>query len=921
MDEVMNSEPLIPSALRCEYAVDPIGLDTPRPRFSWIIAAERRGASQSDYQLVVGLSRTDVEGGVGPVWDSGPVESARSASVEFDGEALKSRTEYFWAVRVRDENDVWGPYSVPASFETAFLSADEWRASWIATGDNRRHAVSPMLRKEFVLAKPIVRARAYVTGLGYYELRINGNKVGDSVLDPGWTDTGERVLYATYDVTDLLTEGQNAVGAQLGVGRFSTPPRSEARSEGGSRSQLLLQLHVDHPDGDETIIISDGRSGWLATADTPIVDNSIYNGETYDARLEMPGWDEPGFAPGLASSWRRAVVVEAPRGKLVAQALEPIKVVEEIEPVAAVHPAPGVFVYDLGQNFAGWARIRLSGLAGDRISLKYAEMVFPDGTVNQENLRSARATDVYVLRGGPAETYEPRFTYHGFRYVQVECLAGTPDIASLVGCVVRSSVRMTGRFASSSEYLNQLHRAIVWTEASNLHSLPTDCPQRDERLGWLNDMTVRCEEAVFNFDLARLYAKWIDDISDAQGATTGAISDTAPFIMTGGRPADPVSTSFLLVPWLTYLHYGDERTLREHYADFVKWFRYLQGLEQDGLLEFTRYGDWAPPMTESAGVGTIGAGAIAAHTPGGLISSGYHFYNAQLLARFAGIIGNDDDRREFEALAERTKSAIQERYFDYATSNYGTGNQACNAFALYLDLVPAEHKKAVLESLVRNIEEHDFHVTTGNLTTKYLIDVLTENGRGDIAYALVTQRTYPSWGYMLDNGATTIWERWEHVTSGELAHMGSHNHPMYGAVGSWFYRYLGGVDVDEASADAAGFSVIRVKPHLVDGVSEVACSLDTVKGEVAVHWTRSDTEIILDVTVPANSRAIVYVPKAAGGTDASIFDGSVLLWSRSESRDSVAGISNPSDAGDYVRLTALSGNYRFVSTAGTGNDR
>ena len=890
--------------LRCDNAAEPLGIDTPQPRFSWRAQSPARGAHQTAYRVVVGEDADEVASGDGSLWDSGVVASPKSNGIVYSGGPLSSRTRYFWSVSVRDGEGEWAEFAAPASFETAFLDPSEWGAQWIGCADVLARPISPLFRTEFDIAKPIASARAYVTGLGYFELHINGEKVGDNVLDPGWTDTQERVLYVTHDVTDLLVVGRNAVGAILGIGRFENPQQSRW----GSQTQLLLELRVTHTDGEETTVRSDGKSGWVTTPDSPIINNNIYDGETYDARAEISGWSSPGFTPNL-NIWRPAYVVEPPRGRLVAQALEPIKVIDELRAVDIKEVSPGVFVFDLGQNFAGWARLRTSGAAGTSVTMRFAEMVNDDGTVNQTNLRHAASVDTYILSGQGVETYEPRFTYHGFRFVQVEGLPAAPDQETIVGRVVRSSVSQTGRFSTSNRFINQLHRAIVWTESSNLHSLPTDCPQRDERLGWLNDMTVRAHEAVYNFDVARLYAKWIDDIADAQGSTTGAITDTAPYAKFGGRPADPVSASFLLVPWLNYQHFGDERTFEEHYPDLVAWFRYLQNVAPDDLVELSHFGDWAPPMTESAGEDTIGAGAVAAHTPGELISSGFYRYNAILLARFAGILGKTDEQAEFEQMAERIRAAIQAKCFDKETGNFGTGNQACNAFALYMDLVPEGHVEAVLGNLVEDIIRHDYHITTGNLVTKYMIDVLTDYGRGDVAWQLVTQRTYPSWGYMLDHGATTIWERWEWVTGGPIAEMGSHNHPMYGAIDAWFYKYVAGISVAESGV---AFSEFIVKPHLLGDLDDVDCELDTVRGLVSVHWSISDDVVRLDVTIPANTSATIYVPTV--GLSSTISESGTQVWLNGAERDSVDGLSAGAEDQDWVAFAAKAGSYSFTSS-------
>lgn len=892
--------------LRCAGAAEPLGIGTRSPRLSWAARSTRRGAAQSAYQVVVGLTPEVCHGG-DVLWDSGELPSELATGVDF-GCVLASRTRYYWSVRLADELGRWGDFAPVASFETAILDQGEWTASWLACATNRPRAVSPMFRTEFAVVEPVLSARAYVTGLGHYELSLNGVRVGRSVLDPGWTDVRKRVLFSTYDVTDFIHEGANAVGVRLGVGRFDEPPNSLGRP----RTQFLLQLHLNHG-RTETVVVSDGRSGWIATPDGPIIDHSLYDGETYDARAEIDGWDLPQFVPDSAS-WAPAVIAEPPPGVLTAQPCEPIEVIEELVPVAITEPSPGVFVCDFGQNFAGWAQLSVSGTAGTRVVLRHAEMLHDDGTVNQTNLRSARATDTFILRGtGEIECYEPRFTYHGFRFVQVEGLDRRPESGSIRGRVVRSAVRQTGRFRSSDDFLNRLHQAIVRTEGSNLHSIPTDCPQRDERLGWLNDMSVRATEAVCNFDLRRLLAKWVDDIADTQGAVTGAIADTAPWVRHGARPADPVAVSFLLVPWLLYEHFGDDATIRRRYADYVRWFRYLESISSDSLLELSRYGDWAPPIAESVGTHSVGAGAVAANTPGGFVSSSFYCYTATLLAQFAAVLGLDHDREEFTRAAARIRLAINRRYFDGSTGNYGSGNQACNALALHLGLPEPADEKRVLANLVRDVAVHDDHLTTGNLTTKYLIDVLTDHGQGEVAWALVSQRTYPSWGYMLDQGATTIWERWEHVVGGDLAGMGSHNHPMYGAVGSWFYTHLAGIDLRGSGLAGAR---PRIRPYPLGGLTSVDCELLTGRGTLAVHWRSQPARFELDVSIPVGCVAEVYLP-IDGGTP-GIEESGTPVWVDGGLRGLVPGVQAVSLQADAARLVVGSGNYRFTVSYSPG---
>ena len=888
--------PLTVTGLLTDHAADPLGIDEERPRFSWRLESDRRGVRQVAYRVTVSVdSRAEV-------WDSGWVESSRQLGVEYDGAQLASRTRYSWQVTVRtsDGNEA---SSALAFFETAFVSPSEWTAEWIGAVAMTPSVASPLVRREFDIDGEVVRGRVYVSGLGYYELFVNGSRIGDSVLDPAWTDYRSRALYATHDVGVNLRPGRNAIGVSLGNGWFEPMP-SAVPSQ--LQPQVILELHLELADG-RTMSVVSRRGEWMATIDGPVREHSIYGGETYDLRQELPGWAEPGFDTAASDArWRAAASVEPPGGVLRAQAMEPIRVVDELLPMTITRLSRDSQVVDFGQNFAGWVKIRLVGDTGTTVLVRHSELLGDDGAVNTVNLRTATATDCYVLDGQEPRWLEPHFTYHGFRYAQID--GYTPDLtpADVVGRVVRSAVPQIGRFGCSDPLLEQIHRNVVWTEGSNLHGLPTDCPQRDERLAWLNDMTVRAEQAVHNFGLARLYRKWFDDIVDTQGDVTGAIADTAPHVRYGHRPADPVVSSFLLVPQLVHAHYGEARLIERGYENLARWVSYLASMRIEGIIEQSEIGDWAPPVSEAV-EGSAGSGAMSALTPGGLISTGFLYLNLTLMASFARLLERDEDARRYETEADEVRDAINARYFDAAHAAYGPGNQSSNGFALYLGLVPAEHQEAVVDSLVRDIEEHGFHLTTGNLCTKYVMDVLGRVGRADVALRLLTQRTYPSWGYMVEKGATTIWERWEHVTGGVLAGMGSHNHPMYGAVDSWFYRYLGGIAPVEG---APGFGEVRIEPILVDGIDRVDCELETPRGLLASRWRRDGGRVEIDVTIPPNSTASILLPLAEGSfEDYEIREGDQLL--EKGSATSIAGLGETAAERGGVRVLLGSGNYRF----------
>lgn len=833
--------------LRCEYSVNPLGIDTLEPRFSWMLEHPERGQVQTAYQILVASRPDRLAANSADLWDSGKHANKGGLLVKYAGAPLTSRQRAYWKVRSWDTHDQASAYSEPAWFEIALIHPEDWSAQWIGFPGGRA-GKALYFRKAFEVTKPVRSARAYVSGLGWYELRLNGQKVGKAVLDPAQTSYEQRVLYSTYDITGHLRVGQNVVGALVGSGWYGSP-------------KLLAQLEIRHNDGTTSRLITgrmgEGGTHWQVT-DEAIVENSVFDGEIYDARLERPGWDTPEWTPSAAGG-RFGVnnfAVEAPGGRLTAQVLEPIEVVETITPLARTEPKPGVFVFDVGQNQSGWALLTVSGARGTTVTLRFAEVLRDDGTVDQDNLRAAYARDVYILKGDGVETWEPRFTYHGYRYIQVEGYPGVPALDAVRARVVRSAVASTGAFECDHPLVNQLFRAVWWTEATNLHGLPTDCPQRDERMGWLNDMAARSEEALYNFDLARLFSKWIADISDAQDPDTGAIPDTAPFRW-GSRPGDPVIVCYLLIPWLLYRHFGDTRTMAENYAGMRRWVDYLTSrATADHLLEYSYYGDWAPPLTQSI-AGSIGASALSRLTPGALVSTAHYYYSAHLFSKIADTLGRNKDAEQYGELAKRIRATFHAQFWDDSAGGYGTNNQACNAIALYFDLVPDHCHARVIDNLVRDVAAHDNHLTTGNLATKYLLEVLAANGHGEVAFKIVTQTTYPSWGFMLENGATTIWERWETDTN---TGMNSRNHPMYASVGAWLYRHLAGIQIAKGGH---GFSHVAIQPIFPRELNFVHGSVDTMRGKIESAWRRVNSEITLDVSIPVGCTAAISLPLAA----------------------------------------------------------
>jgi alpha-L-rhamnosidase len=802
--------PFSPYNLRCEYLEDPIAIDVAKPRFSWMLNHSERGQVQTAYQLLVSSDPLFEQA---DIWDSNKVASDQSLHVTYEGKPLESDGTYYWKVRYWDKQDEPSPYSQVATFDTGLFEPEDWEGEWIG-GKNQ-------LRKEFSFDGRVKRARAHVCGLGYYELRLNGQKVGKNVLDPGYTTYEKRVLYSSYDITSLLHEGNNALGVMLG--------------KGWSVVRLLkLQLNIELEDGNKLSVFSD--PSWKQI-DGPIVQDSIYGGEVYDARLETPGWDHPGYDD---SEWTAVETGIVPKGTPSAQMIPPIKVMDTIVPLKMTNPASGIYVFDMGQNFSGWVELRVSGPRGHEVRLRHSELLYENGMINQENLRSARAEDVYILKGEGVETYQPRFTYHGFRYVELTGYPGVPHMETIRGKVVHTAVQQVGNFSCSKPILNQLQRLIIWGQKTNLHSIPTDCNQRDERMGWLGDAHLTAEQAMMNFDMGAFYTKFIRDIQDVQD-NEGAVTDTVPHIW-GQRPADPAwGTAYPLLCWYMYRFYGDKSLLAAQYDGVKEYVEFLRSKAKNDLLDFSYYGDWV---------------AIE-KTPGELVSSFYYYYDVIILVKIAEALGYDAEIKTYKALAEKIKTAFHKEYFDTETKNYANGTQTANLLPLYLDIVPEKEVGSVFGNLRRDIlYKNNTHLTTGIIGTKYLMEVLTKFQSSNLAYELATQTSYPSWGYMIAKGATTLWELWQHKTGPS---MNSHNHPMFGSVGTWLYQALVGISQTEESS---GFRNILIRPQMVRDLRYVSGSIYTPRGMVACSWTKSDRNISLDVAIPVNAQAEIHLPKS-----------------------------------------------------------
>ena len=890
--------------LRCEYRVDPLGIGERVPRLSWTLESEERGQVQSAFRILVAASEGDLEAEENLLWDSGRVESGRTIGVEYEGEALRSGSQCVWKVRVWDGANNPSPYSSPAGFEMGLLERSDWEGAWISAGkgpagdmeppsgdeyDDLANglAPSPYLRRVFPLEKTVRRARLYATARGVYELFVNGTRVGKDVLAPGWTDYHRRVQYQTYDVTPLLAEGQNALGAVLGDGWFAGFVGFDPKHRGalyGPRPQLLAQLDVEYEDGTTASLATEGS--WRCSTG-PIFFSDLLMGESYDARREMPGWAEPGFDD---SGWYGVAVEEIGDTNLVAQPDEGIRVTEELEAKTVTEPESGRYVFDLGRNMVGWVRLKVEGKAGTEVILRHAEALNPDGTIYTTNLRSARATDRYVLGGDGEEIYEPRFTFHGFRYVEITGYPGEPPPGAVTGRVVHSATPPSGSFECSSRMVNKLQENIVWGQRGNFLSVPTDCPQRDERLGWMGDAQVFVRTASFNMDVAAFFEKWMTDVEDAQ-SPEGAFPDVAPLPRGSGlidlRWGAPAwGDAGVIVPWTIYRTYDDTRIVERHYDAMARWMEYLHEANPD-LIRKNRmgnnYGDWLSPKGD--------------HTPKHLLATAYWAYDAKLIAEMAEATGRYEDAREYRDLKERVKAAFQAAYV-FPDGRIEGDTQTCYLLALHMGLLPEDLRSAAAEHLVKSIEREDWHLSTGFAGVGYLCPVLTEAGYTDVAYRLLGNETYPSWGYTIKNGATTIWERWDGWTEEngfQSPNMNSFNHYSLGSVGEWLYRYVAGIDLG-----APGYDRIVIRPRPGGNLTHASGAYDSVRGRISSSWKIEDNQFVLETLIPPNTTATVHVPStddvSEGGMPVDKADGVEFL--RAEEGETVLAVG--------------SGRYEFV---------
>jgi alpha-L-rhamnosidase len=859
----VTTPPLTPTTLRCGYLVNPLGVAPDRVRFSWTLEASGDDRHQRAYQILVTPAEQPSADSSGPAWDSGPVTSSCSTDIPYAGALLTAGRRYTWKVRVWDESGSVSTWSDPAAFEVELDRTDGWHASWIGQDRAQERATppdlpgpvdavartltpAPYLRRAFKVGKPVASARLYMTALGLYEARLNGRRVGDGFLTPGWTDYTRRILYQTYDVTGLLAEGDNVIAVILAHGWYAGFVGFDAKRAGahyGAAPELLAQLVITHSDGSRQWVVSDEQ--WKSSAGA-IRHADLLMGERHDLALEPRGWERPGFDD---SGWRPAGCRERDGTPIVADPGPPIRVTQEIAPRSIASNGHGQHVVDFGQNLTGWLRIRTDGPAGAHVRIRHGEVLAADGSLYTENLRTARQTDEFTTCVS-SQVLEPRFTLHGFRYAEISGYPGEPDPADLTAAVVHSDIAGAGAFKSSEKWLDRLAGNIDWGLRGNFISIPTDCPQRDERLGWLGDAQVFARTACYNRDVAAFFAKWLDDVSDAQ-LNSGAFADLAPRLdlrNVRGAGAPAWGDAGVIVPWTMWKMYGDIGVLHRHLGGMTAWMDFLERTNPDYLR--TRelgnsYNDWLGPGDDD--------------TPPELLATAYWAYDAALMAEIADVTGRAGDAAGYRALSSKVRSAFNDAFVG-ADGQVASGTQTAYVLALHMDLLPDEVRACAADRLVAAIQAADWHLSTGYGAIGHLLPVLSSTGHAEVAYRLLEQKSVPSWRYMVEAGATTMWERWDGWTAErgfQSPWMNSFNHYAFGSVGEWLYRFLLGMDQEPGTA---GFGQLLLRPHPGGSLEWARGTYRSVRGPISTGWRRSDDRFTFRVELPPNVSASVRIP-------------------------------------------------------------
>ena len=855
--------------LRCEYLTDPLGIDTPKPRLSWALESIDRNQVQTSYQVVVSGS----DGAL--VWESGKVASAQQLHIPYGGPPLASGQRVSWTVRVWDRDGNASAPSAPGTWEMGLLANADWKGKWIAgsTALVDPPAPAPFLRKTVALSKPVKSARIYVAAAGYYELFVNGQKIGDQVLAPGFTRFDRRLLYVTHDVTASLQQGTSVIGLVLGNGFFNQTVGNDwgyEKAPWRATPRALVQAHITFTDGTSQTVVGDDT--WHF-ASGPILYDQVRSGETYDARLEKPSWATATYQED--ASWKPALTVPGPAGVLSARMFPPAKVTQTLPAKSMKSPKAGTFVFDFGQNLAGWVQLSVSGPAGTSLTLRYGERLAPDGTVDQTVLKQGNfgrfETDTYIMSGQGTEVWEPRFEYNGFQYVEISGLPSSPSLDAVVARAVNTAFDAVGQFSSSNSLFGKIFEATRWSYRSNFQSVPTDCPHR-EKNGWMADAHLAAEQAMFTYDNAAGYTKWIRDLSDeiqANGALPGIVPTAGWGYSWGNGPA--WDSAFFVIPYYLYVYDGDTQILTANYDKLKRYVDYLDSRDYFASNPSGWLGDWVYPGDT---------------TPEAVTHAGYHVFDATLVSTVAGWLGKTDDATKYAKMAADVKARFQQRYYNASNGQVATGSQTARATALFQNLVDGADRAKVLSALVAKVGAKGNHLDTGCLGTKYLPWALTDGGRADLFYAIASKTDSPSWGSWIGKGATTLWEDWQ--GSGSL------NHIFLGDITAWFFRALAGINPDPS---APGFANVIIRPEIVGDLTSAHGETKTMRGLVVSDWTLA-TDLTLKITIPPNTTATVYVP--AMNQKNVVADGATFV--RSETGRQIYKIG--------------SGTYQFIARGG-----
>ncbi|QIP17321.1 family 78 glycoside hydrolase catalytic domain [Spirosoma aureum] len=879
-----NKSDLKPVNLRTEYKINPV-VDAAKPRLSWELTSAIRGQVQTAYQIMVASSPNLLATDTPDLWNSTKLASNATNQIEYAGKLLPSRTVCYWKVRSWDKYDQAGPWSAIAGWEMGLLNKSDWKAEWIgndlrALGKGKIYHLppAPFFRREAQFKATVKRARLYVTSLGLYEFQINGKRVGTDYFTPGWTDYNKRVYYQTYDVTADVKIGKNALGAIVAEGWYAgylgyalLVGNPVVKNFYGDVPLLKAQLEVEYTNGEKETIATDQT--WK-TNHGPVLEADLLNGETYNANLEFANWSKVGYAD---SNWKNSTIYPDKSGrKIEAYPGYPIQVFQELKSKTVTPKSGGKYLFDLGQNFAGNVRLKVKGNKGDTITLKYGEVLFPNGEIMTENLRKARATDTYILKGDKqGETWTPKFTYHGFQYVEVAGFRTVPGLDAITGIVLTSATPETGSFETDNKLINKLYQNIVWTQRSNYVDVPTDCPQRDERLGWTGDAQAYIQSATFNTDISAFFTKWLVDLNDAQRADKSyPIYAPAPNVRKTDTYSPGWSEAGIICPYTIYKTYGDTRVIREFWPNMVAYLRFMEAKSKgeyvykeasfEDISPKGGFGDWL---------------SVGKKTPPDMLATMYYAYVASMMAEMANAIDKQEESTYYHGIFNKIKQAFLAHYteetgkFKTNSAAYGDGGgyvdgqmgfdghtQTAYANAIYMHMLKPDQNQKAGDWLVELIKANNNKLSTGFLGVKPLLPSLSSTGHSDEAYKLLLSTEYPSWGFEVVNGANTIWERWNSYIKGKgfenNAGMNSFNHYAFGAVNEWLFGNAAGLKVGEA-----GYRTFTIKPEIAnEGLNYVNATYRSINGKIESSWKKAGKTVTLKITVPVNTVATVFIP-------------------------------------------------------------